>query len=77
MDEIAAQTGGRAIYNMSDLKVAMQRSLEHGATYYTLAYSPRNKKWNGAFRRITLKVNLPDVKLDYRGGYYATKDRQP
>ncbi|HTT20332.1 MAG TPA: VWA domain-containing protein [Candidatus Sulfotelmatobacter sp.] len=77
MDEIAAQTGGCAFYNMSDLRLAMQRSIEHGATYYTLAYSPRNQKWNGAFRRITVKVNLPGVKLDYREGYYATKDRLP
>jgi len=77
MDEIAAQTGGRAFYNINDLKLAMQHSIEHGATYYTLAYSPRNQRWNGAFRRLTVKINHRDVKLDYREGYYATKDRHP
>lgn len=77
LDEIAAQTGGRAFYNNNDVKRAMQRSMEHGATYYTLAYSPRNQKWNGAFRRITVKINRPGMRLDYREGYYATKRSAP
>ena len=73
--EIAAQTGGRAFYNTNDLKAAMLLGVEHGANYYTLAYLPRNQKWNGAFRRITVKINRPRVRLDYREGYYGTKDR--
>jgi hypothetical protein len=75
MSEIAAQTGGRAFYNTNDLKAAMLQGVEHGANYYTLAYSPRNQKWNGAFRRITVKIDRPRVRLDYREGYYGTKDR--
>ena len=55
LDEIAAQTGGRALYKTNDVTLAMKRSIEHGATYYTLAYSPRNQKWNGAFRHITVQ----------------------
>ena len=74
MKDVADQTGGRAYYNGNDLKGAMRRSIEHGSTYYTLAYSPENKKWNGAFRRIQVKLERPDTKLDYRQGYYAVPD---
>ena len=52
----------------------MRRSIEHGSTYYTLAYSPQNKKWNGDFRHIQVKLARPDTKLDYRRGYYAVPD---
>jgi VWFA-related protein len=75
MRDVADQTGGRAFYNTNDLKLALQHSIEHGATYYTLAYAPQNQKWNGAFRRIKIQLNRPDVKLAYRQGYYATKDQ--
>lgn len=74
MKDVADQTGGRAFYNGNDLKGAMRRSIEHGSTYYTLAYSPENKKWNGDFRRIQVKLGQPDTKLDYRRGYYAVPD---
>jgi len=74
MRDVADQTGGRAFYNTNDIKVALQRGMEHGATYYTLAYSPRNQNWNGGFRHIAVKSDHPGVRLDYRQGYYATRD---
>lgn len=74
MRDVAAQTGGKAFYNGNDLKGAMQNSIQHGATYYTLAYSPQNKNWNGHFRHIQVKLARPDTKLDYRQGYYAVRD---
>src|SRR5579863_8454262 len=74
MRDVAAQTGGKAFYNGNDLKGAMQRSIQHGATYYTLAYSPQNKNWNGDFRHIRVNLSHPDTHLDYRQGYYAVRD---
>jgi VWFA-related protein len=67
----AEDTGGRAFYNSNDIEVAMSRSIELGSTYYTLSYTPRNKKWNGNFREIKVEVNRKDTKLFYRRGYYA------
>ncbi|MBZ5678961.1 MAG: VWA domain-containing protein [Acidobacteriia bacterium] len=74
MDEIAHQTGGEAFYNTNDLKGALKRGIEHGSTYYTLAYIPENKNWNGKLRRIDVKVNRSGLTLNYRRGYYATRD---
>jgi VWFA-related protein len=74
MRDVAGQTGGKAFYNGNDLKGAMRRSIEHGSTYYTLAYSPQNKKWDGKFRHIEVKLVRPDTHLDYRRGYYGISD---
>ncbi|HEY6248600.1 MAG TPA: VWA domain-containing protein [Candidatus Angelobacter sp.] len=71
MQDLAERTGGRAFYNRNDLDVAIRKSVDDGSTYYTLAYYPDNKDWNGKFRKIRLKVTRPGVKLRHRLGYYA------
>lgn len=71
MQDLAERTGGKAFYNRNDLDVAIRKSVDDGSTYYTLAYYPENKDWNGKFRKIHLKVGRQGVKLRYRLGYYA------
>src|SRR5215469_6554262 len=71
MQDLAERTGGKAFYNRNDLDVAIRKSVDDGSTYYTLAYYPENKDWNGKFRKIHLKVARQGVKLRYRLGYYA------
>src|SRR5262249_33083627 len=71
MNDMAERTGGRAFYNRNDIDGAIRQSVRDGSTYYTLAYYPSNKKWNGKFRKIQIKVNRPGVKLRHRLGYYA------
>ena len=73
MNDLADKTGGRAFYNTNNLEGAVRRSLEDGSVYYTLGYYPENKNWDGKFRRITVKVARPGVKLHYRAGYYAVE----
>ena len=75
MMEVAERTGGEAFLGTNDLKRAMQRSLEDGAIYYTLAYTPDNVDPESAFHRIQVKVDQPDVKLAYRRGYYSTPQK--
>jgi VWFA-related protein len=71
MQDMAQRTGGKAFYNRNDLDHAIATSIEDGSVYYTLAYYPDNKNWNGKFRKIQVKVNREGVKLRYRLGYYA------
>jgi VWFA-related protein len=71
MQEMADRTGGRAFYNTNGIDGAIRKSIEDGSIYYTLAYYPENKNWNGKFRKIHVKVNRSGVKLRYRMGYYA------
>jgi VWFA-related protein len=71
MQDLAERTGGKAFYNRNDIDSAIARSIDDGSTYYTLAYYPENKNWNGRFRKIHVKVARPGIKLRYRLGYYA------
>jgi VWFA-related protein len=72
MDELANRTGGRAFYHRNDLDTAVLSSVEDGSTYYTLAYYPENKDWNGKFRKIRIKTNRAGVMLRHRLGYFAS-----
>jgi VWFA-related protein len=71
MQEVAEKTGGRAFYNRNDIDGAIRNSIADGSTYYTLAYYPENKNWDGRFRKIQLKTSRSGIKLRYRLGYYA------
>jgi VWFA-related protein len=71
MENLAHQTGGRAIYNDNDIKGEITESLNQGANYYTLAYSPTNHDWNGKYRKIEVRSDLKNVSFYYRRGYLA------
>jgi len=76
MDEIAKQTGGKAFYGTNDLKLAMEQSIERGSIYYTVAYVPENRNWDSRYRQVKIKLDRPDVKAEYRPGYFAIPDKQ-
>jgi VWFA-related protein len=71
MEQLAADTGGKAFYNTNDLSMAMQRAINDGSHYYTIAYSPTNKKMDGKYRKIEVKLTAGKYKLAYRRGYNA------
>jgi VWFA-related protein len=71
MEQIAADTGGEAIFNSNDLNAALSRVIHNGDHYYTIVYTPTNKEMNGQFRKIDVKLNAGKFKLAYRRGYYA------
>ncbi|MGA9801367.1 MAG: VWA domain-containing protein [Terriglobales bacterium] len=71
MEEVAAQTGGKAYFNQNEIKdgIALAALDEKGS--YSLGYYPENKKWDGKLRNIKLKLSQGDVQLRYRKGYFA------
>lgn len=72
MNNLAHATGGQAFYGTNDFAGALRKGFEDGSNYYTLAYSPQNAKWNGAFRKIKVQLAAKGYSLSYRQGYYAT-----
>ena len=70
MRDIADQTGGHAFVNGNDLNAAITRSLDNGATYYTVAYTP-DKDEKMTYHRIDVKLTRSDARLSYRKGYYT------
>jgi VWFA-related protein len=71
MEELAENTGGKAFYNTNGLKDALAEAIDNGSHYYTLTYTPTDKKADGKRRRIQVKLSDSSYKLAYRRGYYA------
>ena len=76
MQQIAEETGGHAFYDNNGLKEAVARAIENGSNYYTIAYIPDAKTWDGSLRRIEVKVDGGPYDLEYRRGYYADDPRK-
>jgi VWFA-related protein len=77
MENVADQTGGHAFIGTNDLRGAMQRSLDDGSNYYTVAYTPEDTDTSPAYRKIEVKLDQKGMKLAYRPGYYPTPQQPP
>lgn len=73
---LASDTGGRAFLDSNDFTQVFKGVQQDTSTYYLLGYHSTNPARDGRYRRITVKVNRPGVKVDYRRGYYAPADYQ-
>lgn len=73
MERMASETGGHAFYNTNGLRQVIERVINTGSSYYTLAYTPTNKDWNGSYRKIRVELTstMPGIQLQYRQGYKA------
>lgn len=71
MREIAAQTGGRAYYNQNEIKDGIALAIADEKASYQLGYYPDNKKWDGKFRNIKIKLAKDNTEIRYRKGYFA------
>ena len=71
MEEVASDTGGRAFYGTNDFGAALRDVSQTAGDYYTIAYSPSDRKFDGKYHKIAVKLEVPDLKVAYRRGYYA------
>jgi VWFA-related protein len=71
---LASDTGGRAFLDSNDFSQVFKGVQQDTSTYYLLGYHSTNLARDGRYRHITVKVNQPGMKLDYRRGYYAPAD---
>ncbi len=69
--ELAEGTGGQLIANTNDLRKPIRQVAEDISSYYALSYSPTAQELDGKFRKLTLKLARPDVKVISRSGYFA------
>jgi VWFA-related protein len=71
--KLSEETGGRVIQanNSRDTSEAFQQIARELRTQYLLGYTPTNAKLDGSFRKIDVKVNVGNAKVDARRGYYA------
>jgi VWFA-related protein len=73
---LAGDTGGRAFLDSNDFSKVFSGVQQDTSVYYLLGYHSNNSARDGRFRKITVRVNRPGVKLDFRRGYYAPADFQ-
>ncbi len=71
MEMLAERTGGVAYTNTNDLGRAISRAVDDAKFTYTLGYYPINTKWDGHFRKISVKLRRPGLNVRHRSGYLA------
>jgi VWFA-related protein len=75
MRAIANETGGKAYVNQNDVRQGVALAMNDDASSYTIGYYPEDKKMDGKYRSIKVKVNK-DVELRHRRGYFAIDPAQ-
>ena len=73
---LAADTGGRAYLDSNDFGRVFKGVQDDTSMYYLLGYHSTNTARDGKYRHITVRINRPGVKIDFRRGYYAQADFQ-
>lgn len=75
MYSLAADTGGKALFDNNDLTRGIVQAQHAITDYYIVGYYTTNTAQNGKFRRVKITVGEPsDANLAYREGYYARKE---
>lgn len=70
-ESIAPETGGGIFRLRNDVDVAISESVDDGSAYYSFAYYPTNRAWNGKYRRIEIRVRGQGLHARTRQGYFA------
>jgi len=77
MRQLAQETGGRSFFptKIDDLNGVYAEIADELASQYTLGYTSKNAKRDGAYRRIVVQVNRQNVTPRTKRGYYAPTSR--
>ncbi len=76
MATLSTDTGGKAFFDSNDFAPAFAQVERDTSAYYAIGFRSTNPLRDGRYRKLTIKVNWPGVKLEYRPGYYAPADFQ-
>jgi len=71
---LASDTGGKAFFDSNDFTGVFSQVQKDSSAYYVLGFTSGNPAKDGKFRRLRVQINRPDIKLEYRTGYYAGRD---
>lgn len=77
MIALSEDTGGFLVRNRNDLLAGLGDILRDTRHYYLLGYEPTNRKRDGKFRRIEVRLrNRPGLRVRTRAGYYVPDERK-
>jgi VWFA-related protein len=77
MKTLAQETGGRAFFpaKLEDLNGVYAQIADELASQYTIGYTSKNGRRDGAWRRIIVQVTRSNVTTRAKRGYYAPTAR--
>jgi VWFA-related protein len=68
---LADSTGGFLIANTNDFSGKLKRLTEDIETYYEISYDPQIQKYDGSFRKVSVRADRPNMRVQSRAGYFA------
>ena len=71
LQTLAEETGGILVANSNDLADRLDRVSGDLDSYYEVAYAPATTTYDGAFRKVEVKVKRRGVDVQSRSGYFA------
>ena len=72
---LANDTGGKLFVDSNDLSAGVVQAQKDISSYYILGYYTTNAALDGKYRRIKVAIGSNQIaKLDYRSGYFASKE---
>ena len=74
MATLSSDTGGKAFFDSNDFAPAFAQVQRDSSAYYAIGFHSANPARDGKYRKLTIKINRPGIKLEYRPGYYAPAD---
>ena len=71
--QFSQETGGRPFFpnQLADLNNVYGQIADELSSQYTVGYTSRNPKRDGAWRRVVVRVNRPSVSARTKLGYFA------
>jgi len=71
---LSADTGGKAFFDSNDFSGVFRQVQKDSSVYYVLGFTSTNNAKDGRYRHLKVTASRPDLKLDFRSGYYAGRD---
>ncbi|HZB87750.1 MAG TPA: VWA domain-containing protein [Terracidiphilus sp.] len=71
---LSSDTGGKAFLDSNDFAPAFAQVQRDTSAYYAIGFHSSDPARDGKYRKLTIKINRPGIKLEYRPGYYAPAD---
>ncbi|MCC7417615.1 MAG: VWA domain-containing protein [Acidobacteria bacterium] len=75
--QFAQETGGRSFFpeNISDLAGVYGQISDELSSQYTVGYTSKNQKRDGAWRRVVVRISRPDCVARTKQGYFGPTSR--
>ena len=76
LQEVASETGGKAYFNENEVRQGVSLAVTDDKSSYTIGYYPKNKNWDGKYRKVRIKVARSGTIVRCRRGYFAIDTTQ-